>query len=392
MRYAMIMAGGAGTRLWPMSRKDRPKQLLKFIHAKGAKEGAKASEARSLLELAAERLEGLIEPKRRFICTAEAYRDAIRRDLDAFSDKNGNERILGEPVGRDTVNAVGFGAAVLHKLDKDAIFAVLTADHIIEPREVFRERMDLGFRLVEEDPKRLVTFSIKPTYPATGFGYVERGSPIRGAKSAEAKGKDGKTQHLAFHVERFVEKPDLPRAQAYVQSGHFGWNSGMFVWKAATFLDALEKYQPKNHEGLMKLADAWGTKKQKAVLDEVYPQLPKTSVDYGVMEPASKDKKATFTICTVQMDLEWLDVGSWPAYAQTLAADSAGNHAAGPGETLLVKCKDSLVVNPEKGHTVALLGCEDMIVVHTKDATLVMPRARAEELKELHGLVAEGLK
>jgi len=396
MRYAMIMAGGAGTRLWPMSRKDRPKQLLEFIHPRagkdGAKESAKASEPRSLLELAAERLEGLIEPRNRFICTAEAYRDAIRRDLEAFSDKAGNDRILGEPVGRDTVNAVGFVAAVLHRLDKDAVFAVLTADHIIEPRAVFRERMDLGFRLVEDDPKRLVTFSIKPTYPATGFGYVERGSPIRAVKNSEIKGKDGKSHHLAFHVERFVEKPDLPRAQAYVQSGHFGWNSGMFVWKAATFLEALAKYQPKNHEGLMRVAEAWGTKKQKAVLDEVYPSLPKTSVDYGVMEPASKDKKAPFTICTVQMDLEWLDVGSWPAYAQTLASDKDSNTAAGPGESLMVKCKNSLVVNPQKGHTVALLGCEDMIVVHTAEATLVMPRSRAEELKELHGLVADGLK
>ncbi len=388
MRYAMIMAGGAGTRLWPMSRRDRPKQLLKFIHAGGGK----PAEARSLLDLAAERLEGLIDPRRRYICTAEAYRDAIRAELDGFSDKAGNDRVLGEPAARDTVNAVGFGAAVLHKLDKDAVFAVLTADHIIEPREVFRERMDLGFRLVEDDPRRLVTFSIKPTYPATGFGYVERGSPIRAVKNSESKGRDGKSHHLAFHVERFVEKPDLPRAQAYVQSGHFGWNSGMFVWKAATFLEALEKYQPKNHEGLSEIAAAWGTRKQKSVLEEVYPKLPKTSVDYGVMEPASKDKKSPFTICTVQMDLEWLDVGSWPAYAQTIPGDSAGNRGAGPGNVLTVKCKNSLVVNPDKSHTVALLGCEDMIVIHTPDATLVMPRARAEELKDLHALVADALK
>lgn len=383
MRYAMIMAGGAGTRLWPMSRKDRPKQLIKFIQRKSESRHA----PRSLLELAADRLEGLIEPRRRFICTSESYRDVIRGEVPGFGDKGANDRILGEPMGRDTVNAVGLSAAVLHKLDEDAVFAVLTADHIIEPLDVFRDRMDLGFRLVEDDEKRLVTFSIKPTYPATGFGYVERGAPIRGVKGSEVKG-----QHLSFFVERFVEKPDLPRAQAYVQSGHFGWNSGMFVWRAATFLEALRKFKPENYEGLKKIADAWGTKKQKTVLEDVYAKLPKISVDYAVMEPATRDKKREFQVCTVQMDLNWLDVGSWPSFGETLDADANGNRSSGAGAAVIVKGKNNLVVNSTANHTVALLGCEDMIVVRTADATLVMPRARAEELKELHGVVDDALK
>src|SRR6185295_4630269 len=164
------------------------------------------------------RLEGLIPEAQRFIVTAEGYRDIIRRDLSAFPD----DRIVGEPMGRDTVNAVGLAAAIFQKLDPEAVFAVFTADHIIEPREKFQQLIDLGFRLVEADPSRLVTFSIKPTYPATGFGYVERGMPLEGVDGA----KD-----LAYRVARFVEKPDLPRATAYVQSGVFGWNSGMFVWK-----------------------------------------------------------------------------------------------------------------------------------------------------------------
>src|SRR5262245_21454281 len=231
MRYAMIMAGGAGTRLWPMSRKDRPKQLLRFIARPGEKEHV------SLLELAARRLDGLIDKPHRCICTAEAYREAVREQLPAFKD----DQILGEPVGRDTVNAVGFAAAVLAKEDEDAIFCVLTADHVIEPEDVFRERMDLGFRLVENDPRRFVTFSIKPTYPATGFGYVERGSPIRDKKHGKHAAIDGTKEH-AYHVARFVEKPDRPRAEVYVQSGDFGWNSGMFVWKASTFLDALARF------------------------------------------------------------------------------------------------------------------------------------------------------
>ncbi len=374
MRYAMIMAGGAGTRLWPMSRKGEPKQLLRFI---GGAHAAPDGSQRSLLEIAAGRLEGLVPQKNRYICTAEGYRGVIRRDLPAFTD----QQILGEPTGRDTVNAVGFAAAVLHKLDKDASFAVLTADHIIEPDTVFKERMDLGFKLIEADPKRLVTFSIKPTYAATGFGYVERGTPVRDVKGAES---------LAFHVQRFVEKPDKARAQAYVASGAFNWNSGMFVWKAATFLDALKKFKPESYAGVMEIAKAWGTPQQKDVIDRVYPTLPKISVDYGVMEPASTDKD--FQICTVTMDVKWLDVGSWPSYAETVAADAEGNRKAGSGEAIVVQGKNNLVVTAAAGHTVALLGCDDMIVVHTADATLVMPKAKAEELKIVHGLVRDGLK
>lgn len=380
MRYAMIMAGGAGTRLWPMSRKQQPKQLLKFITGPDGR-------AISLLELAAQRVEGLIDPSRSFICTSESYRDVIRRDVPQFAGKDGDSRIMGEPMGRDTVNAVGFAAAVFQKLDKDASFAVLTADHVIEPRDAFRQRMEIGFKLVEDDPRRLVTFSITPTYPATGFGYVERGTPIRGMSDAIVDGKP-----IAFHVERFVEKPDLPRAQAYVQSGQFGWNSGMFVWKARTFLDALKNYKHENYEGLMKIADAWGTKDQRRVIDEVYPSLPKTSVDYAVMEPASKDRTGKLAVCTVQMDVKWLDVGSWPSFGETLAPDAQGNRVSGPAKTLVVKGKNNLVVSSAGDHTLALLGCEDLIVVRTPEATLIMPRARAEELKDLHALVDERLK
>jgi mannose-1-phosphate guanylyltransferase len=381
MRYAMIMAGGAGTRLWPMSRKDKPKQLLRFIESKDD------HRSRSLLEIAALRLEGLIPPEQRFICTNEGYRASIRESMPEFDDAH----ILGEPMGRDTVNAVGLAAAVFQKLDPEAVFCVLTADHIIEPREQFQSLMDLGFRLVEADPTRLVTFSIKPTYPATGFGYVERGMPIIGV--------DGATQ-LAFRVQRFIEKPDLPRAKAYVESGYFGWNSGMFVWKAATVMEALRLYKPESHAGLKRIQDAWGTDRQQAVLAEEYPKLPKISVDYALMEPASKDPARRFQVCTVLMDLKWLDVGSWPSFGQTIDADAQQNRLAlgradgggSAGAAVLVNSTGNLVVNSTSGHTVALLGCKDLIVVHTPEATLVMPRDQAEALKDLHAKVDEKLK
>jgi mannose-1-phosphate guanylyltransferase len=383
MRYAMIMAGGAGTRLWPMSRKDRPKQLLKFIHRReGAGGGAHPS---SLLELAAGRVDGLIAPERVYICTGEAYRRPIREALPGFGD----DQILGEPMGRDTVNAVGFAAAVFQKLDPDAVFCVLTADHIIEPQEDFQRLMDLGFRLVETDPSRLVTFSIKPTYPATGYGYVERGAPIAETGKGGVEGAvDASGRALAFRVARFFEKPELPRAQAFVQSGHFGWNSGMFVWKAATVMECLKRFVPASYEGLVKIQEAWGTLDQEKVLAEVYPTLPKTSVDYAIMEPATKlpPNDRQVSVCTVLMDVSWLDVGSWPSYGETLEAGADGNKVSGGG-ALVVNGTGNLVVNAGHGHTVAVLGVDNMIVVHTPDATLVMPAGRAEELKHLHAKV-----
>lgn len=361
--------------------------MLPFIRRPGD------ARARSLLELAAMRLEGLVPPERRLICTGEGYRAAIRASLPEFSDA----QVLGEPVGRDTVNAVGLTAAVLAKRDPGAVFAVLTADHIIEPVEKFQKLMDLGFRLVEQDPSRLVTFSIKPTYAATGFGYVERGAPLTVPAGAGAGGGggggSGGEKGLAFRVQRFVEKPDAPRAQAYVQSGQFGWNSGMFVLSAATVLECLKRWKPESHAGLMRIQAAWGTKDQTRVLGEVYPTLPKISVDYAIMEPASRDQEGEkkVSVATVAMDLTWLDVGSWPAYGETLAADGDGNRSAG-ATLAAVGSTGNLAVSSVAGHTIALLGCKDMIVVHTADATLVMPAREAERLKELHGKVGEVLR
>ena len=375
MRYAMIMAGGAGTRLWPMSRKNKPKQLLPFITRPGD------DKPRSLLELAAARLEGLVEPDRRYICTSEAYREPIRQSLPQFT----NDRILGEPVGRDTINAVGFAAAVFAKQDPDAVFAVLTADHIIEPDDIFQQRIEVGFRLVEADPSRLVTFSITPTYAATGYGYVERGRPIHGIEGCMVN-----DQPIAFEVARFVEKPDKHRAEVYVNSGMFGWNSGMFVYNAQTFLNCLKRFKPENYEGLMKIQEAWGTDAQQQVLEEIYPTLPKTSVDYGIMEPASTDRQVS--IAAVMMDVNWLDVGSWPSYAQTLEPDEAGNRLTGQGKSLIVDGKNNLIVNTDPDHTITILSAENLIVIRTKDATLVMPADKAEQLKELYENVDESLK
>lgn len=385
-RYAMILAGGAGTRLWPMSRVARPKQLLPLLPRNespaGTGAGGTGERGASLLEMAAGRLEGIVPPERRYICTSERYRAQIRAAVPEFTD----DRILGEPEGRDTAGAIGLAAAVFAREDPEAVFIVLTADHVIRPLEVFRERVDLAFRLVEEDGNRLVTFSITPTYAATGYGYVERARELPGLAGSDAG--------AAFKVARFVEKPPPHKAQAYVESGVFGWNSGMFVFKAATYLACVQRYRPEIWRGLMQIAEAWGTERQEAILRQVYPTLEKVSVDTAVMEPASADQRVS--LVTVVADVEWLDVGSWPSYGQTLARDEGGNRLGGaaeaPGATVLEGCRDTLVVSEEAAHTIALLGCEGLIVVHTRDATLIMPAERAEELKKLHSRAPERLK
>jgi mannose-1-phosphate guanylyltransferase len=351
-----------------MSRRELPKQLIRFVFREGERTPC------SLLDLAAARLEGLVSPERRAICTGERYRAEIERSLPEFAA----ERILGEPEGRDTINAVGFAAAVFGVRDPDAVFAVLTADHIIEPVGAFRQAMDTGFRLVEQDPRRLVTFAIRPTHPATGYGYVRKGAAISGFESA-------------FGVREFKEKPDLATATRYVESGEYGWNSGMFVFHARTYMELLSKYAPANAAGLGRIAGAWQSPDRAGVLREVYPTLPKTSVDYGVMEPASRD--SSVAICTVDMDLRWLDVGSWPSYAETIEPDAGGNRVRGSGEAVLVDCANSLVITGGRpGHTVAMVGCEGLIVVQTDDATLIMPADRAQDVKLAHERVRENLK
>lgn len=375
MRYAMIMAGGSGTRLWPVSRAGEPKQLIRFIQRELDQRPV------SLLEVAAERLEGLVPDDRRYICTGEQYRSIIKDRLPAFTD----DRILGEPMPRDTVNAVGFAAAVFAKDDPDAVFSVLTADHLIQPQATFAQAMDIGYAIVENDPTQLVSFGIKPTFPATGFGYIENGG--------ELPNTPFDTDGLGFKVSRFVEKPPLDKATEYLAAGTFSWNAGMFVFHAQTFLDLLARHQPESHAGLTEIQAAWGTPDQESVLERVYPTLPKISVDYAVMEPAATDPAVS--LAGVTMDVEWLDVGSWPSYGETITPDEHGNRTSGI-PAALHDSRNNLIVGNEStqnsDHTIALVGCEDLIVIRTDRATLVMPKDRAQDIKALHAELPDHLK
>ena len=299
MQYGVIMAGGSGTRLWPISRSDKPKQLLRVIRGK------------SLLQLSYERLRGILPPERIFVCTAAAHAQAVMDDLPELPATN----VMGEPMGRDTANAVGFAAAVLQKLDPDAVMAVTTADHVIEPIDAFQAAIKTGFDVAAQYPESLVTFGIVPTHGHVGLGYVQRGEPLQ----LKTGGRG------AFRVQAFREKPDKPTADRYVESGRYYWNSGMFVWRADTVMGELKAHLPESYAGLTKIAAAWGSAQQAATLGEIYPTLKKISVDYAIMEPASQSQAAKPRVAVVEMPVQWLDVGSWTSLAETLTTDEHNN-------------------------------------------------------------------
>jgi len=357
MQYGLIMAGGSGTRLWPLSRKDKPKQLLPLV------------QGRSLLQLSYDRIRGLLPPERIYVCTGADYADSVFANLPELPRAN----LLGEPMGRDTANAVGFAAAVLGKQDPDAVMAVVTADHVIEPVDTFRKSVQTAFQVVSEHPSALVTFGIVPTHGHTGLGYIYRGDPLPLSNR----------QAGAFKVQAFKEKPDQATADRYVESGRYYWNSGMFVWRCETVLNELSQHLQEGYKGHMRIAEAWGTPQQENVLREVYPKLPRISVDYAVMEPASQGKGKAF-VATVEMPVEWLDVGSWPALAETLHLDEHDN-ASDCKVCLMVDSDNNIIVSHDPEHLIAAIGLSDMIVVHTKDVTLVCPKRDAQRVKELVG-------
>ncbi|MBN1834235.1 MAG: NTP transferase domain-containing protein [Spirochaetales bacterium] len=356
MRYAVIMAGGSGTRLWPMSRRERPKQLLPLMGG------------RSLLQLALDRLEGLIAPENTLVCAAEADRGRIRQLL-GISD----QQFLGEPVGRDTLPALAYSAAVVAGRDPDAVVGVFTADHLIEPVQTFRSVVEAGFQAIERRPEALLTFGIAPTHPATGYGYLELGDAAEGATR---------------EVRRFKEKPDLATARRYFQRGpgRYLWNSGMFVWKTATFLACVERFAPSTHAGIQRIAAARDARSRARTVRQTYPTLDRISVDYGIMEPASADPEVP--ILALPMALQWRDIGSWTSYGDACASDADGN-AAPSGKSTLVGCRGTFAASTDPSHLIAAVGCEDLIIVHTDNATLVCPKDRAEEIKALQAQVLE---
>jgi mannose-1-phosphate guanylyltransferase len=361
VRHAVIMAGGSGTRLWPLSRSERPKQLIDVItDADGG--------AHSLLVEAFDRLRAVLPADRIWVCTAARYGDMVRT---AVPDLRADRLIL-EPVARDTANAVGLAAALVADVDPEAELAVVSADHVIRPVERFAATLETAYDVLAVRPDSLVTLGITPSSPATGFGYVQRGAPTEVPGVSEAAA--------------FREKPDRATAEAYLESGEYLWNSGMFVWRAQTVLDALADHLPETAAGLRRIVAAAPGPDRDAVLFEVFPTLPKISVDYALMEPAAREPGR---VLVADLDVDWLDVGSWPALANTLDVDAAGN--AVRGLALVLDGSGNIVLSDDPSHLVALVGVRDSVVVHTADVTMVCPVADAERVKQLLVAVEERL-
>lgn len=351
MRYAVIMAGGAGTRLWPLSLKDRPKQLMHIV------------EGKSLLRLAFERLLSWLPAENIYVITGEAHLALVRREAPELPEAN----LIGEPCGRDTVNAIGMTAHLLARRDPDGTMGVFTADQVIRPVDRFRESVQRAFDAAERMPDVLVTFGIPPTSPHTGYGYVHRGRPLEAG---------------VYEVRQFKEKPPLELAKRYVASGEYFWNSGMFVWRTATFLAQLARHLPDSHEKLGRIAAADG-ERRAALMRELYPTLTKISVDFAVMEKAERG-------VVVEMPCEWLDVGSWPSLREVLRPDEQGNVRAGAAHRTIDAGGNILVA--DDGHLIAAIGVSDLVVVAGPRATLVCRREDAQRIKEIvAGLEKEGL-
>lgn len=338
--HAVILAGGSGTRFWPASRRARPKQLL-----------AVAGDE-PLLTATRRRLEGWVSDDRVLIVTAAEQARAVRKLLPALPAEN----VLKEPCARNTAAAVAWAALEVHARDPQALMAVLPADHVLAPAESFRQSLQAGAELAAREPV-LITYGVRPTHPATGYGYIEVGDLQEKI--------DGQAVH---RVARFVEKPDAARAAEFLASGRFLWNAGIFVWSARTILDAFERFAPAILEPL---ASARGPR----ALARRYEGLPAQPVDVAILE-RSPDVR------TIPIDYSWSDVGSWSSIPEVHRPDPAGNCAVGGGGLVAEDARDCIVY-AEPDHVTALIGVRDLVVVHAKGATLVCPRERAQDVRRI---------
>jgi len=341
--YALIMAGGSGTRLWPCSREACPKQLLGLL-----------SES-TMLQEACQRITPLVPSDRIFVVTNEACSDVVRRQIPQVPTDN----VIGEPEGHGTGPCIGLSALYLRRLDPEAVMAVLTADHYIEKADELRRALGAAAQVAEEG--HLVTLGIEPNRPATGYGYIQRGE-----KSAQANGYD------VYRVEKFTEKPDLTTAQAFIESGRYYWNSGMFIWKVSTILREFEKLMPQLYAQLMEIDAALGTAEERAVLERIWSKVENQTIDYGVMERADE-------VAVIPVDIGWSDVGSWATLFELLPADGEGNVVV--GQHIGLDTKGCLIHGSHR--LVTTIGLEDMIVVDTEDVLLVCPKERAQEVRDL---------
>lgn len=348
MLHAVIMAGGSGTRFWPESRRRRPKQLLPILGG------------RAMLAETVARVQPLIPIERVWIVTNAAQVDGVREACPEVPA----DQILVEPCARNTAACAALAAATVHAQDADATLAVLPADHAIRPDAEFQRSLAAGAEAAQHD-QALVTFGIEPSHPATGYGYIKEGKAL------------GESDGLPIHaVDEFTEKPSEARAERFLKDGGYLWNAGIFVWRADSILGAFARHQHEIRGAIQAIIESGATPAEReATLHELYPDLPSLPVDIAILE-------ADEHVRVLRATYHWSDVGSWRALFDELGPDAQGNVQVFPhGGQLMTEDAEGVLAYSRQPKAIAVLGLDDLVVVHTEDAVLIAPRARSEEVK-----------
>ncbi|MGC9399820.1 MAG: mannose-1-phosphate guanylyltransferase [Anaerolineae bacterium] len=342
--YAVIMAGGGGTRLWPLSRTAHPKQMLTLFGE------------RSMFQMSVDRLRPLFPPERIFVVTAGEQVEPLSNQAPELPRDN----FIVEPMGRGTAPCIGLAAIHLQRRDPQAMMAVLTADHYIEEEAVFRAALTAAREVAEEG--YLVTLGIPPTFPSTGYGYISRGKTL---------GEKGDFPY--YRVQRFTEKPDAETARRFLEAGTYSWNSGMFIWRTERILEEMATLMPELHRTLERLQDTLAGDDYDATLNQVWPRVEKETIDYGVMERAGR-------VAVIPVEMGWSDVGSWDAVQARLPADEHDNVCR--GDHIAVETTGTMVFS-RSDHLIATVGVENLIVVDTPDAMLITTPEHAGQVREV---------
>ncbi len=343
--YALIMAGGGGTRLWPLSRQNRPKQMLALI------------EDHTMFQISVERLEPLLPADRIYIITGADQVEALRHSAPQVPAAN----FIVEPFGRNTGPAVGLGIIHIQRRDPDAVIAVLTADQHIADKAKFRRVLAAGAEVASDN--RIVTLGITPSFPSTGYGYIKRGDPL--VKSGEFQ---------VYHAAQFTEKPGLETAIEFLTSGLYSWNSGMFIFQVDQLLAEYARQQPEMFALLQTIKAAIGCHDYEAVLQQAWPQMPRLSIDYAVMEGAER-------MAVIPVDMGWSDIGSWKSLLGVLESDGNGNVIRGRRhDHIQIDTRGTLIVSDRR---VVTIGLEDIVIVDTDDVLLVCHRDRSEDVRRV---------
>ena len=349
MFYPVIMAGGTGTRLWPLSRRQFPKQALNI------------DGQQTLIQHAVNRLKPEFPPDQVFIVTREEHVAPLSAQVPDIPMEN----FIVEPEGRGTAPAIGLAAVTLQRREPDSVMAVLTADHLIKKARKFRQILLAAEHIAREG--YLVTLGIKPSFPSTGFGYIEQGDALSRVASYDV-----------FQAKRFVEKPDSETARQMYDSGQYSWNSGMFIWQVKQILAEFRRQMPDFYEKLRRVDQTVGSDNHEETLNQVWPTIAKETIDYGVMEGAGQ-------VAVIPVDIGWSDVGSWASVYEVLSADEDGNRVI--GQHVGLDTKDTLVVGNKR--LIATIGLEGLVIIDTDDALLVCTREREQDVRAMVDLLEE---